>query len=73
MEKEIKKLNVDFDIPPILEESIQGLIQEVNSGGSCVDCWQDDIRASINICLNDGLLSEEQGELLRKYYYCHSF
>lgn len=73
MEKKIEELDVDFLIPPILEESIQGLIQEVNSGGLCVDCWQDDIRASINICLNDGVLSEEQGELLRSYYYRQGF
>lgn len=73
MEKEFRKLDVDFNIPPILEESIQGLMQEVKSGGLCVDCWQDDIRASINICLNDGLLSEDQGELLRSYYYRHTF
>lgn len=73
MEKVFKRLDVDFDIPPILEESIQGLMQEVNSGGLCVDCWQDDIRASINICLNDGSLSEEHGELLRSYYYRRTF
>ena len=73
MEKKLKELEVDFFIPPILKESIQGLKQEVNSGGLCIDCWQDDIRASINICLNDGVLSEEQGELLRNYYYRQTF
>ena len=73
MENKFKRLEVDFDIPPILEESIQGLMQEVNSGGSCVDCWQDEIRASINMCLNDELLTEEQGAVLRKYYYNQNF
>ena len=72
MENELKRLEVDFEIPVLVEEGIQGLIQEVNSGGLGIDCWQED-RASINMCLNDELLTEEQGALLRKYYYNQNF
>ena len=68
-DKEFKPLEVDFKIPPILQESINGLVKEVNEGGLAVDCWQDDLRASINICVDGHSLTEEDGALLRRYYY----
>ncbi len=63
----LKKLEIDFDIPYELEESIDNLINDVNNkNGRLKDVYQDEI----NFCLKDWSngLTDEQIKLLRDYY-----
>lgn len=62
----MEKLILDFNIPDFLENDIDDLINEVNSGGLSVDCWQEQIRADLNCCDN---LTDEQKNIIRKYYW----
>lgn len=61
-----KKLNIDFEIPEILSDSIDDFIEYLNGGGKLGDCYEEDIRSTLNGC--DLCLTESQIDLLRQYY-----
>lgn len=62
-----KKLDIDFEIPQLLEDGINDFVNNLNNqNGSLVDCYQEDIRNTLNGC--DLCLTSEQIELLRQYY-----
>ena len=62
-----KKLNIDFEIPELLSDGIDGMIHDLNENeGRLADCYQEDIRNTLNGC--DTCLDDEQIELLRNYY-----
>lgn len=62
-----KKLDIDFEIPELLEEGINGVLKDLNErNGYMADCYEQDIRNTLNGC--DLCLDEEQIELLRDYY-----
>jgi hypothetical protein len=65
----MEQLKVDFDIPDLVQHDIDKMVEEVEAHGLSVDCWQCEIRASINMSINAGWLTEEQGKILRDYYY----
>jgi hypothetical protein len=53
----------------MLQHDIDGLREEIEKGGSCVDCWQDEIRGSAHGCTGgEGGLTEEQAEEIITYY-----
>lgn len=62
-----KKLNIDFEIPELLEDSINDFIVNLNEhNGDLKDCYEADIRNTLNGC--DLCLTAEQISLLREYY-----
>lgn len=62
-----KKLKIDFDIPEILEDSIDDFVKNLNEqNGSLADCYEQDIRSTLNGC--DECLTEDQINILRNYY-----
>ena len=62
-----KPLEIDFEIPEILQRDIDEFLEELNErSGSMADCYEQEIRNILNGC--DFTLTEEQIELLRNYY-----
>lgn len=62
-----KALTIDFWIPEILSEDIEGFLKDLNERqGILADCWQEEIRNILNCYEED--FSEEQVEILRNYY-----
>ena len=62
-----QKLKVDFEIPELIQRDIDGLEKEINEGGNCIDCWQDEIRGSCHMCQGYNI-TYEQAEILIDYY-----
>ena len=62
-----EQLKVNFEIPEIIQHDIDGLQEEIERNGTCVDCWQDEIRGSCLMCQGHSI-SYEQAELLINYY-----
>lgn len=62
-----KKLEVDFEVPELIQRDINGLQKEIEEGGSCIDCWQDEIRGSAHMC-QGRCITYEQANLLINYY-----
>lgn len=62
-----KKLEIDFPIPELLETGIEEFLIDLNEkGGKMADCYEQDIRSTLNGC--DLCMTEEQIDLLRQYY-----
>lgn len=62
-----KKLEIDFEIPYLLENSIENFLIDLNErGGRLADCFEEDIRSTLNGC--DLCLTSDQILLLREYY-----
>ena len=62
-----KKLEIDFPIPELLETGIEEFLIDLNEkGGKMADCYEQDIRSTLNGC--DLCMTEEQIALLRQYY-----
>lgn len=62
-----KKLEINFPIPELLETSIEEFLIDLNEkGGKMADCYEQDIRSTLNGC--DLCMTEEQIDLLRQYY-----
>ena len=62
-----KKLKINFEIPEILEDSINGFVKNLNEqDGNLADCYEQDIRNTLNGC--DECLTEDQINILRNYY-----
>ncbi len=55
-------------MPDILEKDIEILINAVNSGEKYIDCELSELRADINQCESNGLISSHVAKILRKYY-----
>ena len=65
--KTYKALEIDFEIPEILQDNIELFVKDLNErNGRLADCYEAEIRSLLNGC--DGDLSEEQILLLREYY-----
>lgn len=62
-----KKLDIDFEIPYLLKNSIDEFLIDLNEqGGRLADCFEEDIRSTLNGC--DLCMTPEQVQLLRGYY-----
>ncbi len=62
-----KPLPLDFEIPEILENTINDFIDNLNNkNGNLEDCYRTEIRSILNGC--DLCLSENQIDMLRNYY-----
>ena len=62
-----QKLEIDFEIPYLLENSINEFLVDLNEhGGRLADCFEEDIRSTLNGC--DLCMTPEQVQLLRGYY-----
>ena len=62
-----RALDIDFDIPQILEDGIHDFLENLNThNGDLADCYEQDIRSTLNCC--DDCLTKEQDKLLRDYY-----
>lgn len=60
-------LKIDFEIPYILEKTINDYINDLNfHNGSMEDCYRYEIRSLLNGC--DLCLTDRQIQLLRNYY-----
>ena len=63
-----KRLEIDFEIPEILERTINEFLIDLNEKrGRLADCYEVEIRSLLNCC--DLCLTKDQIELLREYYY----
>ena len=64
-----KKLNIDFEIPEELSDTIDKFLDYLNRGEYTMDdCFQEEIRVILNWCKRENILTEDQIELLRNYY-----
>ena len=64
-----KPLNIDFEIPEDLQQTIDEFLHCVNYNNcSCEDCYRAEIQCALNWCKRERLLSDDQIELLRNYY-----
>lgn len=62
-----KKLKIDFEIPYLLAHSIDEFLVDLNEhGGRLADCYEQDIRSTLNGC--DLCMTPAQVQLLREYY-----
>lgn len=62
-----KKLGIDFEIPELLERTINEFVIDLNENrGRLADCYEEEIRSLLN-CY-DLCLTEDQIQLLRDYY-----
>lgn len=62
-----RALDIDFEIPQILEDGIHDFLKNLNENdGTLADCYEQDIRNTLNGC--DDCLTKEQDKLLRDYY-----
>ena len=67
--KRYKPIDIDFDIPEELQETIKLLLVELNEhNGRSADCYEAEIRSILNCCSIDEELTETQIEVLRRYY-----
>lgn len=64
-----EELKVDFKIPKMLQNDIDGLKKAVENNELCIDCWQDEIRGSAHgVTDGENGITEEQAELIIDYY-----
>ena len=69
MEKRYHALDIDFEIPEILEQEIADFLRNLNEqGGNLADCYEEEIRNILNECSEFELLTDSQISLLRDYY-----
>ena len=62
-----KKTDFTFDIPELIEDSIDLLVNGLNANDSLSDCYMAELYNNINNCL--GLdINEEQADEIRDYY-----
>ena len=72
MEKGYHALDIDFEIPEILEQDIADFLRNLNEEGrNLADCHEEEIRNVLNECSEFELLTDSQISLLREYY-CRS-
>lgn len=65
-----KKLDIDFDIPEELNDSIEQLLRFLNTSPHPErdDCERTEVLMDLNWCFREKLLTDEQIDLLKKYY-----
>ena len=62
-------LDIDFEIPEILEQDIADFLRNLNEqGGNLANCYEEEIRNILNECSEFELLTDNQISLLRDYY-----
>ena len=59
---DFKQLDVDFEIPEILQSDIDALEEGVKNNVGYIDCLQDEVRSSSR------LLDDDEGEIIIDYY-----
>ncbi|MCR5145246.1 MAG: hypothetical protein K6B67_08145 [Lachnospiraceae bacterium] len=64
---EMKKLELG-DLNPVLDQSIDELINAVNSKKRYVDCEMSEVLADINQCESCKIIDSHTANLLRNYY-----
>lgn len=63
------KLKIDFNIPDDLSDIIDEYIDYLNNGGGTSDDYfKTEIKLTLNWCLRENKLSDDQIKLLRDYY-----
>ena len=64
-----KKLDIDFELPPLLEAAIDRFVDYINTtNGSCEDCYRDEIDFFTKDCMMTHSLNDEQIDIIRRYY-----
>jgi hypothetical protein len=59
---------IEFEIPEFLERDILQLEKGIKENDSCVDCMYDELYASINAAMVNGIISTSDAAFLRKKY-----
>lgn len=57
---------IDFPIPQELQESIDAVEEAIRNKDSLIDCYQDELYSTVNLCLHS--LTREQADIIRKRY-----
>ncbi len=65
--KTVKKKTFDFEIPELIDHSIDLLINGINNNDLMADCYADDLYNNINNCLHLDI-NDDQADELRNYY-----
>lgn len=64
-----KKLEIDFELPELLEDAIDKFVEYINTtNGSCEDCYRDEIDFFIKDCMMTHSLTDDQIKIIREYY-----
>ena len=66
-DKHVVAKDFDFEIPQFVQDSIDLLINGINSGDLMADCYMSDLANNINNCLHV-CLTDSQADELRNYY-----
>ena len=62
-------LPISFEIPEELEDDINRYVDYLNTGETLTeDCYQMEVKTSINWCFREKILTDDQIQLLRDYY-----
>jgi hypothetical protein len=62
------KINIDFELPEYLRKTIQKLINERKNNGLMTDCYEEDLLSDCNQAYNEGIITMEQVQLLRRKF-----
>ncbi|MDE5557368.1 MAG: hypothetical protein K2J32_06690 [Ruminococcus sp.] len=65
--KKVKEKKFDFEIPAIVQSSIERLIKGQNENDMLIDCYMAELACDINSALHVDF-TDEQAEELRNYY-----
>ncbi len=65
--KQVKKKSFDFEVPELIDHSIDLLINGINNDDLMADCYMADLYNNINNCLHLDI-TDEQADELRDYY-----
>ena len=65
--KTVKKKRFDFEVPELIDHSIDLLINGINNNDLMADCYADDLYNNINNCLHLDINNDQANEL-RDYY-----
>jgi hypothetical protein len=66
MNNVFKKLDIDFELPLLIEEDIQEMLDYLNDGGLLPDVYIDNLKSDLNSYKID--FSEDQLKKLKDYY-----
>ena len=63
-----ERIKIDFELPKYLKDTIIKLINERKNKGLMVDCYEEDLLSDCNQAYNEGIITMEQVQLLRRKY-----
>lgn len=59
---------VGFNIPTMLEESIENVVMGRENQDSLLDCYEMDVYGLVNMFYNSNALTKEQANIIRRLY-----